>query len=181
MNDHVRFTVPEFLSHAECVEWIARVEAIGFSDAPITTSRGFVFDNEVRNNTRVMFDDPATTNELWRRLAPYISAHTRHDGVWVPIGLNERLRFYRYEVGQVFRWHLDGAFVRALGEVSLLTFMIYLNADFEGGVTEFEDGVVVPHEGEALVFTHRVLHQGATVTRGVKYVLRSDVMFRRQS
>ena len=42
------------------------------------------------------------------------------------------------------------------------------------------DGVtaVVPEQGMALVFVHAVLHRGAPVTRGRKYVLRSDVMYR---
>jgi hypothetical protein len=30
----------------------------------------------------------------------------------------------------------------------------------------------------ALVFVHRILHRGAPVTTGRKYVLRSDVMYR---
>jgi len=31
----------------------------------------------------------------------------------------------------------------------------------------------------ALIFRHKILHAGSAVTRGRKYVLRSDVMFRR--
>jgi len=68
--------------------------------------------------------------------------------------------------------------------------MVYLNDDFEGGRTEFnlrrhggvlnDDPllVVTPRTGTLLVFTHPILHQGAEVTKGRKYVLRSDVMFR---
>ena len=61
--------------------------------------------------------------------------------------------------------------------------MVYLNGDFEGGETTFEisrDPVrVVPRTGMALVFYHRLLHEGAEVLTGRKYVLRSDVMYRR--
>ena len=99
-------------------------------------------------------------------------------GGWRPHGLNERLRFYRYTPGQHFRWHLDGAFQRSPRERSRWTFMVYLNDDFDGGGTDFEDGVTVrPVTGAALVFAHGLRHQGAEVTRGTKYVLRSDVMF----
>ena len=56
-------------------------------------------------------------------------------GNWCASGVNERLRFYRYEIGQQFDWHYDGAFERPDGECGKLTFMIYLNDDFEGGQT----------------------------------------------
>ncbi len=48
-----------------------------------------------------------------------------------------------------------------------------------GGVRNTEPIVrVTPVAGTLLVLTHNVLHQGATVTAGTKYVLRSDVMYR---
>jgi len=84
-------------------------------------------------------------------------------------------------VGQAFRWHRDGAFVRSASEQSLLTFMVYLNEGFLGGATEFEHTQVVPRVGDALIFHHGLRHQGAEVSRGVKYVLRSDVMFCRRN
>jgi predicted 2-oxoglutarate/Fe(II)-dependent dioxygenase YbiX len=179
MRRVVRFTIPDFLSRDECEHWIARTEAIGYDAAPITTARGFVFNTDVRNNTRVMFDDPEATDVLWRRLEARMVTMRDEEEYWVPVGLNERLRFYRYETGQVFKWHRDGAFVRSPEERSLLTFMVYLNEGFEGGETEFEEGAVVPHTGEALLFSHALRHQGAPMGRGTKYVLRSDVMFRR--
>jgi hypothetical protein len=37
---------------------------------------------------------------------------------------------------------------------------------------------VLPYPGKALVFRHDVLHTGAQVLDGVKYVMRTDVMFR---
>ena len=36
---------------------------------------------------------------------------------------------------------------------------------------------VLPRTGSALIFTHPVLHEGCEVTRGRKYVLRTDVMY----
>jgi len=40
---------------------------------------------------------------------------------------------------------------------------------------------VTPAAGKLLVFRHDILHQGAAVTSGRKYVLRSDVMYRAAS
>ena len=61
------------------------------------------------------------------------------------------ISFFRYEAGAVYRIHIDGAWPGAgLSEegeyiedvyngevVSKLTFLIYLNDDFEGGHTTF--------------------------------------------
>ena len=94
---------------------------------------------------------------------------------------SEGIQAQRYDVGQQFDWHYDGAFERATGERSRLTFMIYLNDDFLGGQTSFESAVVVPQTGLALFFVHQILHKGQPVHRGRKYVLRTDVMYQRQS
>ena len=179
MEDIVRFTIRGFLSPAECDAWITLAEAMGFEDAPVTTAFGPVHMPHTRNNTRVMLDDVPRAVALWSRLRPHLPVDDRSDGGWRPVGLNERLRFYRYTPGQVFRWHRDGAFVRDARERSELTFLVYLDDDCDGGATEFEDAVVKPERGTALVFSHWMRHQGALVTRGVKHVLRSDVMFRR--
>jgi predicted 2-oxoglutarate/Fe(II)-dependent dioxygenase YbiX len=87
---------------------------------------------------------------------------------------------YRYDPGQSFKWHRDGYFERPEGfprQRSRLTYMVYLNDDFEGGETAFRGFEVTPVKGMALVFHHPVLHQGAAVTRGRKYVVRTDVMY----
>lgn len=170
------FSIPGFLSRQECADLIGQTEGQGFEPAPVTTALGYVMMPKLRNNTRVMLDDGALAQRLWARLK--LHADLQDVGSWQPIGLNERFRFYRYHVGQAFRWHRDGAFVRSASEQSLLTFMVYLNDGFQGGATEFEDTRVLPATGDALLFLHGLRHQGAEVTSGTKYVLRSDVMFR---
>jgi hypothetical protein len=78
---------------------------------------------------------------------------------------------------------MDGAFVRDAREQSFLTLMVYLNDDFEGGSTDFlaEEIRVKPERGMVLVFDHPLVHQGAPVLRGAKYVMRTDVMYRRDA
>ena len=92
-------------------------------------------------------------------------------------GLNERWRIYRYRPGQRFAGHVDGSFRRENGEKSLLTLLLYLNEEFEGGETTFDELVVTPARGMALVFRHDLFHAGESLRSGTKYVLRSDVMF----
>lgn len=98
-----------------------------------------------------------------------------------PVGANERFRCYRYDVDQRFAPHYDGAFARNDDERSLLTFMVYLNESFRGGETHFHDFDVrvTPKTGMALLFQHFLLHEGRYVNEGVKYALRTDVMYRR--
>ena len=172
-------TVREVLSEAECRAWIAEMEGLGFEAAPITTGAGFVMAPSVRNNTRVMVDDAARAAVLWERVAPHAPEEV---GRWRAVGLNERFRVYRYEPGQYFRWHADGAFRRSAREASLLTCMVYLNdAGLLGGETEFADfDPVRPETGKVLLFDHHLMHQGAPVFEGVKYVLRTDVMYRQR-
>jgi predicted 2-oxoglutarate/Fe(II)-dependent dioxygenase YbiX len=182
------FVVHDFLTPDECWHFVARSEAAGYGDAPINAGLAQqVVRKDVRNNDRVMIDDSDLARTLWERARPVVPDRL---GRWAAVGLNERLRFYRYDPGQRFVWHRDGAFYRDNGEQSHLTFMVYLNGDFEGGATEFnlrrmgmiqlDDPLltVTPTAGKLLVFRHELLHQGAPVTTGRKYVLRTDVMYR---
>ena len=70
--------------------------------------------------------------------------------------------------------------------------MLYLNsgggADFTGGETRFVPAggggggpSLSPRAGDVLIFTHPVLHEGCRVTRGRKYVVRTDVMYEEAS
>jgi len=178
---HYVYAVHEFLSESECKQFIGVAERLGFADAPITTFNGPVIRKDVRNNTRVIKDDPALASDLWRRAEPWIVTP------WLgrcATGLNERFRFYRYEAGQAFAPHYDGAFQRENGERSEFTFLIYLNDDFTGGHTGFLDPIefnVQPRTGTLLLFYHPQLHEGAVIESGTKFVLRSDVMYRAET
>lgn len=105
-------------------------------------------------------------------------------------GLNPRFRSCRYSEGQSFCRHRDGAYHASPQLRSRLTFMIYLNdaGEFRGGATRFypdryaADSVIdiEPRTGDLLVFSHDFWHDGEAVTGGVKYVLRSDILYQDQ-
>lgn len=132
-------------------------EGRGFEEALITTSLGAIRRPDVRNNDRVIWDDADLAWRLWQRLRAWAPAPV--DGCDV-LGLNERWRFYRYDVGQTFSAHYDGVFRRANGEHSQVTFMIYLNDGFAGGATKFDlrcphgEVSIEPTQGMALLFLH---------------------------
>jgi prolyl 4-hydroxylase len=184
-------TAEGLLTEAEAEALIARIDAANPTVAPITTAQGPVMDTDLRNNERVIFDDPALAAWLMERLRPHAPA-TCHG--FQLVGLNERLRCYRYRPGMRFAPHFDGAFIRPddgperappgtprVIERSFYSVLFYLNAVEEGGETNFLAGPdlrVIPRAGSVLMFQHRLLHEGAEVRRGAKYVARSDLMYR---
>ena len=180
VEDESIVTVANFLSPEECEAVIRQTLAEGYEDAPITTFRGFAMRPDIRNNTRVMKDDTLLAARLWGRMKGFVPVHHPDIGTWHAHGLNERFRYYRYTEGQYFKWHGDGPFIRSAEERSVFTAMVYLNDDFEGGTTDFQFGLsVTPRRGMLLLFEHSLVHQGAPVLSGCKYVMRTDVMFRR--
>jgi hypothetical protein len=168
------FTVHPVLSIAECVAHIADAQTRGFEVATINSYGKPVIDHGARNNDRAIFDAPLLADDLWQRLRAHIPASW---GGMQACGLNERFRYCRYRPGQRFAWHVDGSYERANGEKSLLTLLLYLNEGYEGGATRFGACEVKGQRGMALLFDHKLRHEGEELRRGIKYVLRSDVMF----
>jgi prolyl 4-hydroxylase len=167
--------VEEFWSYSQCNDFVKKSEEIGYAQATIETDKGAKVVKSVRNNSRVLYKDSALAAALWTDIKPFAP---KQIGLSVPIGLNELFRFYRYEPGQEFKRHIDQSYIRNDREASYYTFMIYLNDNYSGGETKFSDIVIAPKKGQALIFLHSVEHEGSPVTSGVKYVLRTDVMFR---
>jgi hypothetical protein len=169
--------VEDALPPEVCDRMVARIETEGPDSATISTAAGDVMDKGMRNNDRVIFDDPALAADLFARTREIVP-ETLHKGV--SIGYNERFRGYRYNIGQRFKPHFDGAFVRNRSEYSQITVLFYLNEGFSGGETRLIDyeTVIIPRKGMAFLFEHAMLHEGAPVLAGTKYVLRTDAMYR---
>jgi hypothetical protein len=176
--------IQDFLSSQECTALIRRSEGLTYEPGTV----GDMVMDDVRNNERVLLDDPALAADLFRRAEPFLPVEIDGHHLW---GFNERWRFYRYQPGQTFKPHRDGSYCRiGAFEESRLTFMVYLNEELTGGETQFFSGMeqaaaqcayltVKPKTGMALVFVHSIWHEGAVVRSGQKYVLRTDVMYKR--
>lgn len=171
-------TLGDLLDAETCASLVETIEKLGPAPAPITTAAGFVMRPDIRNNDRVMFDNTGLAKMLFALVRPHLPE--RLEGDWRICGVNERFRCYRYHPGQRFAPHYDGAFQRNATERSLLTMLVYLNECEEGGSTRLIDLdlEVQPRTGAAFLFNHFLLHEGAPVEKGVKYVLRTDVMYR---
>ncbi|KAF0686795.1 Aste57867_21417 [Aphanomyces stellatus] len=179
-------TLDNILSTEECQTLIDASEALGYEPALLNVGGGRQeLHTDVRNNDRCIIDDRIAAAIIWERVRPFLPP--TFQGLPL-VGVNERLRFLRYDPGQEFKPHLDGYYCRPdKSEMSFLTIQLYLNggAALVGGATtifnqSFNDVIPVhPVAGRALVFQHDgVWHAGAPVVQGRKYAIRSDVMCR---
>ena len=169
------FTIENFLSATECLDYIALSESNIYEVATINAITGPEINTDIRHNDRVIFDDHTLAKQLYQRATEFLPAVC--DNWWLN-GLNERFRFYRYTDQHYFKWHKDGSFIRNSSEESMLTFMIYLNDSFDADHTELPWEKIIPKKGMALVFPHKISHRAIKPRNGTKYILRTDVMYR---
>eukprot|EP01041_Mallomonas_annulata_P008400 gene8400-17317_t len=181
------------LTHNECDEWLRIAHTMGYSPDAVSGI-----------NHILWLADDLLISQLFDRVKPHLPPTMTGSGELM--GLNSRLRLFRYEAGAVFRIHIDGAWPGAglntegkyvddiFGDrYSRLTFLIYLTDDFDGGHTTFyipdpnqvgqlEARAVRPLKGSILCFPHgdaigSLAHEGSAVSQGVKYVVRTDVLY----
>lgn len=132
---------------------------------------------------RVEMDNPLLAKLLWNRLQSAVELPTVVRACRV-VGLNERFRFSKYHPGMEFQIHKDGVNQNRRGHRSVMTLNIFLNDDFDGGETDFYHSSdpqdlrysIKPATGRAGLFDGQQFHAGNMVTRGFKYLLRTDVM-----
>jgi len=194
-------------SPLECRRLIELSERLGYlKDAAVSLPR------EIRHNDNVVWiADDVTERIIWQRVAALCDRELEVFGGKRPLGLNGRFRFYRYGLQDFFKFHSDGAWPGSRvvdgrlvanaydDRYSLMTFLILLNDDFEGGATRFlvnDDNRAEPARhyhrtcsvdvrtpaGGVLCFPHGLhplhcIHSSEPVTRGVKYIIRTDMLF----
>lgn len=172
--------IPGFFTEKECKDELEYASKAGF----------LVQKYGQHDRRRAFIDDPERAENLYKKLK-IPSLKSFYDNLtpdpaedveqWESWRLNYRLRYYKYEIGQLFRRHFDIMFRMDDDTRTFLTFIAYLNDDFEGGQTVFDEEIIVPKAGDAILFPHELKHEGATVTKGCKIILRSDVIFKRQT
>jgi hypothetical protein len=99
-----------------------------------------------------------------QNLAPGVSGTSSH---------REGIQILEYSPGQQYHFHYDQNWSRTQETFfRTVSVVLYLNSDFEGGGTEFLDGVYKPAAGEALIFPSNWCfpHCGQLVTSGMKRV-----------
>ena len=145
-----------------------------------------VLDTSYRNNQRWLHFDKTLASSFFEKIKPYIPNEMEGNPVSC---LNERLSFLKYTAGEYFRAHEDGYYIRPdESEMSFITVQIYLNdvQEEDGGATTFiadtynriyQDYSVIPKVGRVLLFEHDIEHEGSILKNGLKYCIRTDVMY----
>lgn len=163
------WTVDDVYTESECRNLIDFIER----SSPTLATNNPLY----RNQDRVIKDDPDLAEDLFRRLRPHLQEQI--DALKL-VGVNERLRMYRYRSGQKFEAHMDHWYRPSEHQVTLHTILVYLNDDFEGGETRFfeqTEQTIIPKRGMVAIFQHKIRHEGCLVRRGFKYAIRSDVIY----
>lgn len=167
-------TFAHFLSEAECRYLIDAAQPLLQPSVVIHPQTGQAIRDPIRSAKAAAFpfvlEDPAL-HAINRRIA--LATGTQYEQ-------GEPLQVLRYDPGDEYKLHVDT--LPSGDNQRILTFLVALNADFEGGETSF------PHiglhwrgaVGEAFQFVNvdatgkpdmRLQHAGRPVLRGTKYLL----------
>ncbi|AET38161.1 uncharacterized protein Ecym_2431 [Eremothecium cymbalariae DBVPG len=148
-------------------------------------------DYAERFNDRASVISSEVANIIWARLFRVL----QKDNYIIDVlgfkhskGLNPQLRVYRYEEGHHFGKHYDESVKLDQLGTTQWTLLIYLSGgdSLVGGDTIFyapdnnKAEYIHPSKGLALLHKHGddcLLHEAQMVEKGVKWVLRSDVIF----
>jgi len=186
--------IPDIFAVDECKQYVKFIEELPLELTP-PKKRG----EAERVNHRISITSVAFAQSLFAILAPHLPDFPYPASVKRPNAaarpahsLNSNIRLYKYTPTQHFGPHYDD-FVRdpETGAKSEWTLLIYLSGGedgVEGGETLFYKGQGKAREeiraplrrGMALLHRHGhecMLHEGTQVLKGVKYILRSDIMF----
>jgi hypothetical protein len=139
------FQLLNVLTPAECRQLLNLSESLGYlADAAVSLPRS------VRHNDSLTWvTDLVTTDLIWQRCSALVNQDLENYSGKKALGLNARFRFYRYQTGDYFSPHSDGAWPGSAivdGELianayqdrwSQLTFLLFLSDDYSGGSTEF--------------------------------------------
>ncbi len=194
--------IKDVLTPDECKAIIAAGEGVEFLPDEPLRDRG---DSSVLAHNFYWIIDTAFHDKLWARISPFIPSvidgkrsrglnrrfrvyryvpgaeyRSHIDGAWPPSGISADDK-YIYDNSPPDQ-----------KQSSLFTFLLYLNDEFEGGETMFflpspREGTlnaypVRPVMGGVALFPHgetkgALLHEGTSVTKGAKYIIRTDVEY----
>eukprot|EP01080_Neovahlkampfia_damariscottae_P012143 gene12143-5634_t len=182
------FLLENFFSETECKFYIDQLENIGFKKVQNEYPQNY------RNNERLILFSNELSGVITEKLFPFLNQKDidqispigfGSEGIWKPYRINECFKFCKYEKGQKFDAHRDGIYSPNEDECTIFTVLIYLNHNFKGGKTLFLDSKKnikfsgIPKCGSAVVFTGETIHQAEPIIEGFKYILRTEIIFKR--
>jgi hypothetical protein len=123
---------------------------------------------------------------------------------WIPVKINPCMRISKYDTGSIgFKYHYDNQFLESDTIRSGLSVIIYLNdyTNFyttsffdtnkislsgltveeeiksNGGIDDYTRFDIKPLIGQCVIFEHNLLHCGLPVMTGIKWIIRTDVVY----
>lgn len=220
-NDQI-FTLDNVLDASECNLLKQLGDEKGWNkSAPSGGGHGRTGREDPRTNKFCVLENERLTQKLWDQVADHLPANLTFLGdnvyfnsitkgaEWTPKFVINKLRVYKYEVGNAFPEHIDYKVKRTVyrdGEEyvqqSFLTMLVYLNEDFTGGETGYwpnHNGIhcrflrnveqqqckkehqvlIKPKMGMAVIQDQNILHEGLPTKKGIKYILRTDIIHER--
>ena len=218
------FTLDGAISTTECKAIIDRANTKGWNtSSPSGGGHGRTGKEDPRTNKFCVFHDTEISERLYdtvrSSLPPDLTFigqnvyfHSVTKGAeWTPKFAYDKLRVYKYEVGDSFPEHIDYKVKRTIFrdgreyiQQSFLSLLVYLNEDFEGGQTGYwpdHNGIhcrflraeeklgskkshqimIKPKTGMMVVQDQNILHEGLPTLKGNKYILRTDIIHEREA
>jgi prolyl 4-hydroxylase len=166
---------PALFTPAECAYLIETAKPLLQPSVVVDPRTGRQMPNPVRTSSAAGFpftDENPAIHALNRRLAAASGTDVR---------AGEPLQVLRYAPGEQYHEHSDALPGVAPSRQRVLTFLVYLDEDYEGGETRFPalGFEVRGRAGDGLLFRNaladgspdsRAIHAGLPVTRGVKHL-----------
>eukprot|EP00750_Incisomonas_marina_P009444 INCI16004.2.p1 GENE.INCI16004.2~~INCI16004.2.p1 ORF type:complete len:212 (+),score=39.20 INCI16004.2:247-882(+) len=118
----------------EATQLVQAAEAFGFT---LTKQRESTYMAH-RENGRLSFVGLELADILWDRVKSFFppepvvgdrsrAKKSKDQLVWVPVGLSDNWRLYRYTPGERFGLHIDESVTTSLGHATRFTLLFYLN------------------------------------------------------
>jgi Rps23 Pro-64 3,4-dihydroxylase Tpa1-like proline 4-hydroxylase len=159
------WVVEDFMSQVQCNDLIDKIEKTNFKVA-----RQY---KEGRHNKETFLEEAGIVLLLRTKFKEINTSRTSMQFTITDFSLP--LEFYKYETGDFIKRHSD-AHRELNGRYSKLTLVLYLSDNCEGGETYFDkyNMKINPKCGTALLFEQQLNHEALIVTKGTKYVLRTN-------
>lgn len=200
------FTLEKLLLKKECDKFIKQTEKLGYGRTDYDPTyrnnlRLQVSDQNLADNIFERIKAFKTTYN-WR-LDELMPEFIYENGIkYKLLGLNDLWRFSKYREGDFFKEHIDDCYYADNDNIkSMYSVNIYLNGSdyyrftenkFIGGKTKFNfyEGdeiknslTIEPEYGKCLIFRQPdeqlYFHQGEIVEEGVKYLMRTDILYKK--
>ena len=202
-NDSTLIIIKDILNSDECDEILEETNNL-YSNLKIE------YLETDRNAERILNINEKMAEHIYYKIKHIIEEeHSRKnlkpfgfgvEGQWKPIGINSCFRHSKYDAPSVgFIFHRDSSYIENSNKRSILSLIIYLNDDFDGGETlfvkpnterkigqivleELSEGYKIlykikPQKNTAVLFNHNVIHSGMPVLNNTKYIIKTDIIF----